>query len=205
MSLSAPHTAPPRRGTTDARRREIAATARALIVEKGVEGLRTREIAERVGINIATLHYHVPSKEALIGLVAEALRHEFRAQSLTRPRAHLSPAEQLEHEFFDFHEMFTEHPDTLALMSELMERARRDTVISAAVGPIIGKWREIVADIFRAGVADGTFRVDLDPDPAAVMLIGALIAFCRGSNTSPEFYERLCAELRRAVLRPHSP
>ncbi len=46
-----------RRAPTDGRRAEIAAAARALIVEKGVEGLRTRDIAERVGINIATLHY----------------------------------------------------------------------------------------------------------------------------------------------------
>ena len=38
---------------------------------KGVEGLRTRDIAERVGINFATLHYHVPSKEALIEFLAD--------------------------------------------------------------------------------------------------------------------------------------
>ncbi len=56
---------------TDDRRAAIAIAARALIVEKGVEGLRTRDIAQRVGINVATLHYHVPSKEALIALVAE--------------------------------------------------------------------------------------------------------------------------------------
>ena len=64
----------------DVRRRAIAAAARELIVEKGFEGLRTRDIADRVGINIATLHYHVPTKEALIGLVAQSMRDEFIAQ-----------------------------------------------------------------------------------------------------------------------------
>ena len=54
-----------KRESTEDRRAAIARAARELIVEKGVEGLRTRDIAERVGINIATLHYHVPSKEAL--------------------------------------------------------------------------------------------------------------------------------------------
>src|SRR5689334_2030914 len=62
-----------RRAPTDDRRDAIARAARALIVEKGVEGLRTRDIADRVGINIATLHYHVPSKEALIELIASLL------------------------------------------------------------------------------------------------------------------------------------
>lgn len=51
-----------RQASTDDRRAEIAAAARGLIVEKGLEGLRARDIAERVGINIATLHYHVPSR-----------------------------------------------------------------------------------------------------------------------------------------------
>ncbi len=61
------------------RRREIAAAARSLIAERGFEGLRTRDIAARVGINVATLHYHVPTKEALIGLVAQSLRDDFIA------------------------------------------------------------------------------------------------------------------------------
>ncbi|MBI4046729.1 MAG: TetR family transcriptional regulator, partial [Devosia nanyangense] len=49
--------AAPRRESTEERRRAIAMAARQLIIEKGFEGLRTRDIADRVGINIATLHY----------------------------------------------------------------------------------------------------------------------------------------------------
>ena len=40
----------PRRESGDERRIAIAHAARALIIEKGLEGLRTRDIAERVGI-----------------------------------------------------------------------------------------------------------------------------------------------------------
>src|SRR5215813_10753264 len=100
-----------KRESTDERRAEIAAAARALIVEKGVEGLRTRDIAERVGINIATLHYHVPSKEALIELVAESLQDAFIQQTIDRPRAHLSAAERMELEFVDFREIALERPE----------------------------------------------------------------------------------------------
>lgn len=188
-----------KRETTDDRRRAIAAAARELIAEKGFEGLRTRDIAARVGINVATLHYHVPTKEALIGLVADAMREDFRAQPLRRPRAHLSPSERLEHEFFDFHEMFYEQRNTLAVMSELMERARRDTVIHAAMQPILLKWHELVAAILADGVADGSFRPDLDPEAASSMILGAMTGFGRGPDTSPQYFERLCAELRRAV------
>ena len=196
MSLT---TSATKRESTDGRRRAIASAARGLIAEKGVEGLRTRDIAARVGINVATLHYHVPTKEALIGLVADAMRDDFRAQSLARPRAHLSPLERLEHEFFDFSEMFYEQRDTLAVLSELMERARRDAVIHTAIQPILIRWHELVGDILRDGVADGTFRSDLDPEAAASMVIGAFTGFSRGPDTAPPYFERLCAELRRAV------
>ncbi|HTN64228.1 MAG TPA: TetR/AcrR family transcriptional regulator [Devosia sp.] len=197
--------APVKRESGDDRKLAIALAARDLIVEKGLEGLRTRDIAQRVGINIATLHYHVPSKEALIELVTATMVGEFRVQSLNRPRAHLSPAERLEHEFFDFHEMFTQHRDVLAVMSELMERARRDETIRAIIQPVQAKWRDMVAAIFEAGVDDGSFRADLDPEVAALVQIGALIAFCRGLDTSPAYFDRLCAELRRAVANPLPP
>ena len=75
-----------------------------------MEGLRTRDIADRVGINVATLHYHVPSKEALIELVAESLRDAFIQQSIDRPRAHLSAGERMDLEFVDFREMALERP-----------------------------------------------------------------------------------------------
>jgi len=202
MAIVTTTTTTQKRESTEDRRAAIAVAARALIVEKGVEGLRTRDIAERVGINIATLHYHVPTKEALIGLVAETMKHEFRQQSLTRPRAHLSAVEQLEHEFYDFHEMYTERPEIITVMGELVERSRRDPVVKAAMAPLQGHWHDMVADIFAAGRDEGSFRPDIDPEAAATIFIGALIAFCRSGNRSDDSYQRLCAELRRFARNP---
>jgi AcrR family transcriptional regulator len=190
--LSAPVATAPKRETTDDRRRAIAAATRALIVEKGFEGLRTRDIAERVGINIATLHYHVPTKEALIELVAETMRAEFRAQSEKRPRAHFTPTERLEHEFDDFRELLTDRRELFGVMSELMERARRDELVHAGVMPLLKKWRLMLVEVLADGVADGSFRADLDP------------GFCRAPQASPEKFERLCAEMRRAVRNPNT-
>src|SRR5690242_20620144 len=131
------------------RRAAVALAARALIIEKGLEGLRTRDIAERVGINIATLHYHVPTKEALIGLVAESMRDEFAAQSRARPRSGLTPTELLDLEFDDYAELLGEKNYLLTAMSELMERARRDEAIRGCMFPLMGKWKEILTAIFE--------------------------------------------------------
>src|ERR1700743_3565147 len=50
-----------------------------VIAELGFEGLRTRAVADRAGVNIATLHYHFPGKQALIEGVAQFLGAKFVA------------------------------------------------------------------------------------------------------------------------------
>src|SRR2546421_11925323 len=63
------------------------------IAERGFEGLRTREVAAGGGLNIATLHYYFPTKEALIrGVVAHAMD---RFRSTLAPPG--SPADPLRH------------------------------------------------------------------------------------------------------------
>jgi len=51
------------------RRRQLISVASRLIAERGMESLRTRDIAAAAKINIATLHYHFPTKEALVQAV----------------------------------------------------------------------------------------------------------------------------------------
>lgn len=192
----------PRRAATDDRRAEIAAAARALIVEKGVEGLRTRDIAERVGINVATLHYHVPTKEALLALVAEAMQHDFLQQQIDRSRAGLSAEQRLDREFAAFRAMLATRSETMLCLSELMERARRDQKIAAAIRPMQGKWREVIGDLLSEGVSDGVYRSDMDAQSAAIMIIGAMVGFSRTRPGDLEGFDRLVAELQRAIRNP---
>src|ERR671925_266966 len=60
------------------RREALVQAAFNRIAERGFEGLRTRDVAARVGVNIATLHYYFPTKEALIGGVVELAMARFR-------------------------------------------------------------------------------------------------------------------------------
>lgn len=193
-----------RRAPADDRRAAIAKAARELIVEKGVEGLRTRDIADRVGINVATLHYHVPSKEALIELVAESLQLFFRGQSVARPRAHLSAEQKMDLEFVDFREVALERPEIMLVFSELIERARRDERIAEAILPLKKKWRQMLVDMLSEGVTEGAYRRDLDPDAFATILMSTMIGFCRNRHKDPGSYERLVAEIKRAIRNPLS-
>ncbi len=194
----------PRRDT-DSRRAEIAAAVRALIVERGFEGLRMRDIAERVGINISTLHYHIPSKEALIALVAQSLRDDFIAQHMARPRAGLSPLAMMRLEFSDFRDTVLHNSELFVVLGELQERGRRDPVVAEVMRPMRGYWHQQWREILQAGRADGSFRADLDPAAAASIIIGGMVSTMKSPDHSAEALDRVFAELERCFVSSPSP
>ncbi|WP_052715864.1 TetR/AcrR family transcriptional regulator [Devosia chinhatensis] len=188
-----------KRESSDERRHAIADAARALIVEKGLEGLRMRDIAARVGINIATLHYHVPSKEALVALVAQRLKAEFVAQDMSHPREGKSGLDLLRMEFDDALESWEQAPERLAVMAELTERARRDPAIAAIIQPMRSGWLADLAGLFRKGAADGSLRADIDAYAAARIYAG-MVASWRISRPDREDVRTVFAEFERAFI-----
>src|SRR6266568_257435 len=76
-------TAPKTQG--DQRRRSLVLAAYHLIAEGGFERLRTRDIAARAGVNIATLHYYFARKEDLIRGVVDHLLYEFSTVPTSSP------------------------------------------------------------------------------------------------------------------------
>lgn len=194
-----------RRVTGEDRRGAIAAAARALLVEKGFEGLRTRDIAGRVGINVATLHYHVPSKEALIDLVAESARAEFASQHQAVRREGLDPLQRLRLEFADFLDTIENRHELMAVMCEFDQRARRDLRVRAAFDRLRGVWLGHLVNILALGVRDGSFRPDLDPATAGAMIIATLTGLSRIPGTGPHVIRAVCAELERSVRNPRTP
>ncbi|MET0436152.1 MAG: TetR/AcrR family transcriptional regulator [Devosia sp.] len=192
----------PKRESGDERRVAIAHAARALIIEKGLEGLRTRDIAERVGINIATLHYHVPTKEALVTLVAASLRDDFKAQALRHPKAGLDAGEQLRQEFNEFREIVLETPEMIGVLSELVDLSRRDPSIAEIILPMQAFWTGQFTKIFQTGIDDGSFRSNIDPAAAAIIVTAALSDCWRPHRRAS--LEPVIAELERAFLLPVS-
>src|SRR2546425_8204379 len=118
-----PTAAAARAGSTkEKRRQELVKAAFNLLAEHGFEGLRTRDVAAEVGVNIATLHYYFPTKEALIrGVVGHAMGR-FRSTFSGRGSA----ATQLRRHFRGLRSLARDEPALFAVMGELALRARRD-------------------------------------------------------------------------------
>src|SRR6059058_5956860 len=100
------------------------------IADRGFEGLRTREVAGQVGVNIATLHYYFPTKEALIRGVVDHAMSRFR--STLAP--HGSPADQLRNHLRAVRKLLRDEPEVGAVMGELALRSARDPAMARIMG-----------------------------------------------------------------------
>jgi len=155
------------------------------ISELGFEGLRTRVVAERGGVNVATLHYYFPSKQALIEGLAQFLAAKFVLLHGPAPEPSGYPAlDRLRQEFSDGQFYFEHEPKMLLVMEELELRAKRDVEVQKVVETMHWHWRLGLEQMVEAGIAEGTFRQDLSKDEILTLLIcmmsGATI--CRGDE-----------------------
>jgi TetR/AcrR family transcriptional regulator, regulator of cefoperazone and chloramphenicol sensitivity len=166
----------PTRPGSDERRDDLVRAAFACLAVDGFEGLRTRSVADGAGVNIATLHYYFPTKEALIGGVAAFIASRFITLHAPRRPSTGSPAlDRLQQEFADARFYRARHPELAAVLSELQLRGRRDPAIRKVIEPLFGHWRKGIEEWMTAGIAEGVFRRDLDPVGGAAFFVAAMM------------------------------
>lgn len=158
------------------RRLELLDAAYALIAEKGIEGLRTRDIATRAGVNIATLHYYYATKEVLLVALVHHVSDIFMApEARRRTPAKGRPLASLAAHLANAWSRFEDNPQLATVLLELMLRARRDAVARQALGAVQASWNGLVAAILRRGIASGELRADLAPRLAAAVVTSFVI------------------------------
>jgi AcrR family transcriptional regulator len=154
------------------RRTALLQSAFDVIAEAGFEGLRTRAVAMRAGVNIATLHYYFPSKQDLIEGLAQLIGAKFVTLHGRAPRPSGLPAlDRLRQEFSDGRFYLKQHPEMLLVMQEFVLRGKRDPEVQKIVDQMNGHWRDGIEQMVQAGVADGTFRDDIAPRDLIPMLM----------------------------------
>jgi AcrR family transcriptional regulator len=164
----------------EAQREALARAAFELIAERGFEGLRTRDVAARAGVNIATLHYYFATKEDLIRAVVLMLQERFaNVRPLYGEPGAAEPLEELRREFSDAAYQARAIPETFIVLFELYLRGLRDPAIRAILQALDAQWQEHIGTYLADGVRAGIFRADLDVPTTAA----ALITFVKGSLT----------------------
>jgi AcrR family transcriptional regulator len=146
---------------------EIMAAALAVFVERGYDGARVRQIAERAGVSDAALYSHHKSKED----VALALfrRHIARyAQALEDAAGdtRISVQERIRRVAWRTLQAFADEPDAVGFV--ITHQAR----FIAALPPDFPYPIRVVEELIRQGQADGSVR------PGAVRVLAALVFGC---------------------------
>jgi AcrR family transcriptional regulator len=156
-------------------RRQILDAAVALIAEIGWGEITTRKVAERAGVNNALIHYYFGSKDALL---REAIRVAFTEEFegpitalIASPDIHLGIDG-----FFDAVAALGPGSTDALLAIEGLVQGLRDPESREWMTGMLSASRTTLAEIIRQGQEAGAVRADLDPDGAALVLIGSLDA-----------------------------
>jgi TetR/AcrR family transcriptional repressor of nem operon len=157
---------------SEKRREELIRAAFKQIAEHGFEGLRTRDVANEVGVNIATLHYYFPTKESLIKGVLDHAMERFR--STLEP--HGSPSDQLRNHLRAVRKLMSAEPELAAVMSELALRSTRDKAIASIMDTMYDVWQTTMRGLLRRAVREGGAPAELDSDAMAALIIATLTA-----------------------------
>jgi AcrR family transcriptional regulator len=179
----------------ESRKDALVAAAFQVIATRGFEGLRTREVAATVGVNIATLHYYFPRKEDLIrGVVAHAMRR-FRS---TLGGAG-SAEDQLRAHFIGLRRLARDEPELFAVMAELAIRGARDVSLRKIVGGTDDAWRAMLRALLRRAQEERAVPAQIDPDGLSAVIVAALKGTFMLPAVEPENVERTIRQLESLV------
>lgn len=188
---------PPAAPIADRRRLDLLEAAYLLVAEKGLVGLRTRDIVARAGVSIAMLHYYYGTKDALLIAVVEHTATKFIApqEALgTWPptlREHLRSAR----------ETFDTNPELFVVLQELSLRAQRDPPTRAAFQGLFRSWNALVEEILRNEIAHGRRPADLDPRTGAIVVTSHIMGGMMQLGVDPAAFDfdTVAAEIDRCL------
>ena len=176
---------------TEPRKDALVAAAYQVLATRGFEGLRTREVAAAVGVNIATLHYYFPHKEDLIrGVVAHAM-----ARFRDTLGGAGSAEDQLRAHFRGLRRLARDEPELFAVMAELAIRGARDASLREILSNTDQAWRAMLRTLLRRAQSEGAVPTGLDADGMAGVIVAALKGTFMLPVTEPEVVERTIRQL----------
>ena len=152
-----------------AARQRLIDAASAVIAERGVEGLRLRELADRADVGFGSFYTHFASKEELVEAVVTELLGDLTRAIIDRAAVHDDPARVAADGHRQFIRLAYDDPPRAQLIVAL---DHADALLETASHPIL-------APLLQTGLASGRFA-GVDVDVAVSFIVGATIAVMRG-------------------------
>lgn len=184
----------------DSRRAELVRIAYQLIADNGLEGFRTRQVADAAGIDTGTLHYHYPSKHALIEAVLDHLVNDLgtnRAAGTIPARA--DALELLRSEVEDLVCRVNQSPEQFRVLIDMRVHATRDPAIANILAKRDSEFQDYLAGLLSRGIEEEVVRPDLDLPLAASLLRIELYGLSLTALQTPDRIDEIAAEFCRQL------
>jgi AcrR family transcriptional regulator len=171
----------------EAKRTELIKVAYSLVVEKGFKKLRLSELAARAGISSSLLHYYFPTREALVQTLVQYLYQQFNEKRSPIFQANRdSPIHFLRCLFADLKYQMQQVPELFIVAGELELRSLHDPAIAELMRNMYLTWRATIEEALHKGVAEGSFRSDLDIQATALAITDLIKGFSYEVGTRSE-------------------
>jgi len=183
------------------RKSELVEIAYRLIAQNGLEGFRIRQVAAEAGIDNGTLHYHFPSKEALILGVVDYLMEDLRNNRVVWKDAKPTALDELRMEFEDIRLRLRRTPEQFIVLSDLAVRSWRDPVVAKIFGKLDDGWYAHLVALLERGIQQGIFRNNLNVPLCARAMMVALRGIGYQSRLPRRKVDELLSELAAQTER----
>jgi len=176
--------------TTRNTRADVVAAAGRLFAERGYHGTSMRDLGRELGMLGSSLYAHVDSKQDLLVDVVEEGARLFQESARAAVTASGSAPQRLRALIAGHIDVVLDNHDvsrTFLNEAKMLDTRHRERVI-AARDDYEKTFRAVLAD----GIADGSFREDIDPKLASIFILSILNAV--------ERWYRLDGDLGRDAL-----
>lgn len=144
------------------RRERILQSAAEMFARKGVSATTVREIADAVGVLSGSLYHHFESKDAMVRELLSRYLDSIRQRYAEVIASDGTAPERLHKLVLASLQTTAEHPHATAIYQNEQHYLRAQAgfkIVQSAAADVQRTWLKIIKD----GVADGSFRDDIEP------------------------------------------
>lgn len=187
-------------------REAILEVAKELLQTRGFNAFSYQDIADRVGIRKASIHYHFPGKEELGVALVDRFRRGGRAWARNLAAQGASPREKLEAFFSYYRDMARQGREICAYGILSADYNALPDGMRASIQDFLEDHIRWLTDVLAAGREAGAFRTAGTPEDQALLVASAIQGAVQIARTAgdPRRYEASVDQLRHLLVLPGS-
>lgn len=180
--------------TTPRTKEDVVRAAGRLFAERGFHGTSMRDLGSELGLLSSSLYSHISGKDQLLVEVISRGAGLFQALADEVGESEGTAAERLHHLVTGHLHILVEYLDEAATFlneARFLPAPQHDAVVAMR-----DRYEATYRAVLEEGIADGTFRSDLEPHLTAIFILSVLNAFARwyrpqGALGSDEIIDRM--------------